>query len=78
MPALSVLTHHSEPADPELLRWLIDTFEAFTDFGPATVVLPIAFGIVVFPALLGWLAWRARRRQAAGAEDDAGDGLRAK
>ena len=76
MPALSVLTHHSEPSDPVLLRWVIDTFEAIFGLGPLTVVLPIAIAVVVFPLLLGWLAWRARRSQAA--DDDGSDGLRAK
>ena len=84
MPALAVLAHHSEPSDPVLLRWLIDTFEEILGLGPATVAVPIAIGIVVFPFLLGWLAWRARHRQTgdspetADSTDAGGDGFRAK
>jgi hypothetical protein len=84
MPALAILAHHSEPSDPVLLGWLVGTFEEVLGLGPATVVVPIAIGIGVFPCLLGWLAWRARCRYAAGASDSpdatdiGGDGLRAK
>jgi hypothetical protein len=67
MPALSVLptvlTHHSEPSDPLLLRWVFDTFESITGLGPTAVVVPIAGAIVAFPVVLGFLAFRARRRQ---------------
>ncbi len=78
MPALSVLAHHSEPSDPVLLRWVVDTFESIFGLAPLTVVVPIAVGVVVLPMLIGWFAWRARRGQAAGADDDGSEGLRAK
>ncbi len=84
MPALSVLTHHSEPSDPVLLRWMIDTFEAIFGIAPLAVVLPIAIAVVALPLAIGWLAWRARRDQSAGVGpdgsngSDGSDGFRAK
>lgn len=78
MPALSVLTHHSEPSDPVLLRWVIDTFESIFGLAPLAVVLPIAIAVVALPIVIGWLAWRARSAQSAGAADDGTDGFRAK
>ena len=34
MRLLSVLTHHSEPTDPVLLRWLTDTIDAVLGLPP--------------------------------------------
>ena len=67
MPALSVLAHHSEPSDPTLLRWIVDTFETVVGWGPAPVVILIGSIIVLAPVLLGFFAIRGRRR---GAQDD--------
>ena len=78
MLALSVLAHHSEPSDPVLLRWVIDTFEAIFGLAPLAVVLPIAIAVVVLPLVIGWLAWRARRDQSVGVGDDGSDGFRAR
>jgi hypothetical protein len=61
MPALSVLAHHTEPADPELLRWLIHTIDSILGLGPLPVVLAIAIVIAAFPLGLGVLAVRQRR-----------------
>ena len=74
MLALSVLAHHSEPSDPVLLRWVIDTFEAIFGPAPLAVVLPIAIAVVVLPLVIGWFAWRARRDQSVGVGDDGSDG----
>ena len=62
MPALSVLAHHSEPSDPELLRWIIDTIDSILGWGPATFVVPIAVLLLVFPAAIAVLSLRRRRR----------------
>ena len=78
MPALSVLAHHSEPSDPVLLRWIIDTFEALFGFAPVAIVIPVAVFLVAFPALLGYLALRSRRRYAADDESAGRDGRLAK
>ena len=62
MPALFVLAHHTEPADPELLRWLTHTIDSILGLGPLPVVLAIAIVIAAFPLGLGLLAVRQRRR----------------
>ena len=61
MPALAVLIHHSEPGDPALLRWLIETFETILGPAPLAVVLPIAIAVIVLPLVIGCLALRAKR-----------------
>ena len=73
MAALSVLAHHSEPSDPVLIRWVLDTFEAVLGYGPLTIVIPVGIGVVAFPMALALLALRARRRQGA---EEAEDGER--
>ena len=62
MYALSVLAHHSEPSDPELLRWIIHTIDSILGWGPAAFVVPIAVLLLAFPAALAVLALRQRRR----------------
>jgi hypothetical protein len=71
MTALAVLAHHSEPSDPRLLRWVIETLETMLGLGPAIVIIPVAIFVLVFPVLLAGLAMRSRRRQSdADAEAD--------
>lgn len=70
MPALVVLAHHSEPSDPRLLRWVIDTLEPMLGLGPAVVIIPVGVLVVAFPIVLAGLALRSRRRQRAGGESD--------
>ena len=75
MVALSVLAHHSEPSDPVLLRWILDTFQRIFGYGPLEIVIPVGIVVVAFPVVLGFLAMRSRR--AAGhAVDDTADGER--
>jgi len=73
MPALSVLAHHSEPSDPVLLRWVLDTFEALLGYGPLAVIVPVAIVVVAFPIALAVLARRSRRRQDADVDEEAGE-----
>jgi hypothetical protein len=70
MPALAVLAHHSEPSDPRLLRWVIDTLEPMLGLGPAVVIIPVAVFVVAFPIVLAGLALRSRRRQRVAGETD--------
>ena len=79
MPALAVLAHHSEPSDPRLLRWVIDTLEPLLGLGPATVIIPVTVFVIAFPIVLACLALRSRRRQLDVREtDDDRDGRLAK
>jgi hypothetical protein len=79
MPALVVLAHHSEPSDPRLLRWVIDTLEPILGLGPAVVIIPVAILVIAFPIILAGLAMRSRRRQrTAGDVDGDLDGRLAK
>ena len=74
-----VLAHHSEPSDPRLLRWVIDTFESMLGIGPAVVIIPVGLFVVGFPFVLAALAVRSRRRQLALGDADGGrDGRLAK
>ena len=79
MPALLVLVHHSEPSDPRLLRWVIDTLESLLGLGPAVVIIPVAAFVVTFPIVLAGLALRSRRGQPeAGELEGMRDGRRAR
>ena len=60
--ALTLLAHHSEPTDPRLLRWVIDTFESLFGLGPAIVIIPVIVFVTAFPVALAGLALRSRRR----------------
>ncbi len=61
MLALAVLVHHSEPSDPRLLRWVIDTLEPVLGLGPGIVVIPVALFVTAFPIVLAILALRSQR-----------------
>jgi hypothetical protein len=61
MRLLSVLTHHSEPTDPVLLRWLVDTMDAVLGLPPVVVVALIAVVVLAIPLAFGLLALRQRR-----------------
>jgi hypothetical protein len=63
MPALLVLSHHSEPSDPRLLRWVIDTLEQLFGLGPAVVIIPVAVFVFAFLGVLAFFAFRSRRHQ---------------
>ena len=59
---LPVLLHHSEPADPTLLRWIRERIDAILGLGPAAIVLILGALIVAFPIALGAWALIQRRR----------------
>jgi hypothetical protein len=59
---LPVLLHHSEPADPTLLRWIRERIDAILGLGPAAIVLILGALIVAFPIALGaWVLIQRRR-----------------
>ena len=59
---LTVLLHHSEPADPTLLRWIRDRIDAILGLEPAAIVLFLGTLIVAFPVALGVRVVIQRRR----------------
>jgi hypothetical protein len=61
MPMLSVVAHHSEPTDPELLESLIHTIDSVVGQGPLVIVVAIAVLVVAFPTTLAAVAIRRRR-----------------
>lgn len=70
MVALSVLAHHSEPSDPVLLRWVLDTFQGLLGYGPLAIVIPVGIAVGLFPVVLTYFAHRARRgHDTRGSED---------
>lgn len=59
---LTILLHHSEPADPTLLRWIRERIDAVLGLGPAAIVLILGALIVAFPVALGvWVVIQRRR-----------------
>ena len=79
MPVLLVHSHHSEPSDPRLLRWVIDTFEQLFGLGPAVVIIPVGVLVVASLGLLAFFAFRSRRGQLYFPEREGdGEGRRAK
>ena len=63
MRPLSVFPHHSEPTDPVLLGWLIDTVDAVLGLPAAVVVALIAIVVLAIPSAIGVLAVRQRRKR---------------
>lgn len=62
MAVLSVLLHHSEPADPTLLHWIRERIDATLGLAPATIVVILGALIVAFPIALGaWVLIQRRR-----------------
>lgn len=60
---LSIPTHHSEPADPELLEWITHQVDALLGLGPAAMVLALGLVIVAIPVavMAVYLAQRLRQ-----------------
>ena len=59
---LTILLHHSEPADPTLLAWIRERIDAILGLGPAAIVLILGALIVAFPVALGvWVVIQRRR-----------------
>ena len=62
---LSILAHHSEPADPELLEWIIHQLDALLGVGPVAMVVALGLVIVAIPVsiMVAYLALRLRHRK---------------
>ena len=62
---LSILAHHSEPADPELLEWIIHQIDALVGVGPVAMVVALGLVIVAIPVAIMavYLALRLRQRR---------------
>ena len=58
---LRILLHHSESADPTLIRWIRETIDAITGLGPQTIVLVLGVIIIAFPLTIAWMASRRRK-----------------
>ncbi len=59
--ALRILLHHSESADPTLIRWIRETIDHIFGVGPSVIVVVLGVAIVVFPVTVYWLASRGRK-----------------
>ena len=59
--ALRILLHHSESADPTLVRWIRDTIDHIFGVGPSVIVVVLGVAIIVFPVAVYWLASRGRK-----------------
>ena len=46
---LSVASHHSEPADPDLLEWIKEFIDQLFQLGPWTIVAILALIILLIP-----------------------------
>lgn len=63
----SIASHHSEPADPDLLNWIKHFLDSFFGFGPWIVVLLLGALIVAMP--LGVMCfYLVQQRRHAGVE----------
>ena len=62
LPVVTILLHHSEPADPTLLAWIRERIDAILGLGPAAIVLILGALIVAFPVALSvWVVIQRRR-----------------
>ena len=46
---LSILTHHGEAADPDLLEWIKSRLDHLVDLGPWTIVILLGMLILAIP-----------------------------
>lgn len=53
--------HHSESADPTLVRWLRDEIDHLVGWPAEAYVGLVGAVVIAFPLALIWLAWRRRR-----------------
>lgn len=62
MPAaiFQFVLHHSETADPTLVRWLIDEIDHLLGLPPEAYVGLLGAAVVAFPLALLWLVRRRR------------------
>jgi hypothetical protein len=60
---LSILAHHSEPADPVLLEWIIHQVDALLGVGPVAMVVALGLIIVAIPVAVMVVFLLQRLRQ---------------
>ena len=61
---LSVLAHHGEPGDPQLLEWIMHQLNAMLGVGPAAMAIGLGILIVSIPAaIVAFFLLKARIRQ---------------
>ncbi len=62
MVLLTILAHHSEGADPDLLEWIKERIDAIVGLEPLPIVIILGLVTVSIPALIlvGYLARRRR------------------
>ncbi len=60
---LSIPAHHSEPADPELLEWIIHQVDALLGVGPIAMVVALGLVIVAIPVAVMAVFLLQRLRQ---------------
>jgi NhaP-type Na+/H+ or K+/H+ antiporter len=59
---LSVVAHHGEGADPDLLVWIKHRLDELFNLGPWTVVILLGAVIAAIPlAVAGFYWWQQRR-----------------
>lgn len=63
---LSLLAHHGEPADPDLVRWLLDRLDHLLGAGPMVLALALGALIVLMPAAVLALFFRHHARRPGG------------
>ena len=60
---LSILAHHAEAADPDLLEWIKQQLDNIFGLGPVVVVLGLGFVMLAIPAAI-LITYFAQRRRA--------------
>ena len=61
---LSVLAHHGEPGDPQLLEWIMHQLNTMLGVGPAAMAMGLGILIVAIPAaIVAFFLLKARIRQ---------------
>ena len=61
---LSVLAHHGEPGDPQLLEWIMHQLNAMLGVGPAAMAMGLGILIVSIPAaIVAFFLLKARIRR---------------
>ncbi len=60
---LSVLAHHGEPGDPQLLEWIMHQLNTMLGVGPAAMAIGLGILIVAIPAtIVAFFLLKARLR----------------
>lgn len=49
---LSALRHHGEPADPDLVQWVLHRLDALLGLGHLTVVVALGILLVLVPVII--------------------------